>query len=195
MGKWLNKTLRPTDSAESQNHPDPEDIALLVEGRLDDAERRRLIGHLNRCGKCYEIMQETLKDVSDEASGRPASTVWWKRKSLYALAASIILVFIIGGQLVNKFWTRQPPITSAQLILDQELKDILLENSALQWNNVKRIERLISALHKKGVQIKRFNRVILSRPYYQTKSLFGPQETLRIRIEGDVAYLEVKEGN
>jgi hypothetical protein len=50
-------------------------------------------------------------------------------------------------------------------------------------------------LHKKGLRVKQFNRVILSRPYYQTKSLFGPEETLHIRIEDDVAYLEVKEGN
>jgi hypothetical protein len=195
MGKWLNKTLRPTDSAESENHADLEDIALLAEGRLDGAERKRLLRHLNRCGQCYEILQETLKDVSTETSGQPAPTAWWKRKSLYALAASIILVFVIGGQLIDKFWIQQAPITSARLTLDQELKDILLEDSTLQWENVKRIERLISALHKKGLRVKQFNRVILSRPYYQTKSLFGPEETLHIRIEDDVAYLEVKEGN
>ena len=195
MGKWLNKTLRPKSSAESESHPELEDIALLAEGRLDGAERKRLLGHLNRCGRCYEILQETLNDVSTETSGQPAPTAWWKRKSLYALAASIILVFIISGQLINKFWVKHTPITSARLILDQELKDILLEDSALQWNNVQRIERLISTLHKKGLQVKRFNRVILSRPYYQTKSMFGPQETLYIRIEDGVAYLEVQEGN
>ena len=194
MVKWLNKTLRPTDSAESESHPDLEDIALLAEGRLDGPERKRLLSHLNRCGKCYEILQETLKEVSIETSGQPAPTAWWKRKSLYALAASIILVFVISGQLINKFWTQPTPITSAKLILDQELKDILLEDSALQWNNVKRIERLISTLHKKGLQVKQFNRVILSRPYYQTKSLFGPEETLHIRIEDGVAYLAVEEG-
>ena len=195
MGKWLNKILRPTDSAESENHPDLEDIALLAEGRLDDAETKRLLGHLNRCGTCYEILQETLKDISAETSGQPAPTAWWKRKSLYALAASIILVLVIGGQLINTFWTKQTPITSAKLILDQELKDILLEDSALQWKNVQRIERLISTLHKKGLQVKRFKRVILSKPYYQTKSLFGPEETLHIRIEDDVAYIEIKESN
>ena len=195
MGKWLNKTLRPSDSAQSENHADLEEIALLAEGRLDGAERKRLLSHLNRCGKCYEILQETLNDVSSETTGQPAPTAWWKRKSLYALAASIILIFVISGQLIDKFWTQQPQITSARLTLDQELKDILLEDNALQWNNVKRIERLISVLHKKGLQVKQFNRVILSRPYYQTKSLFGPGETLHIRIEDDVAYLEVKEGN
>ena len=195
MGKWLKKTLRPTDSAESKDHPDVEDFARLVEGTLDSTERERLLRHLNRCGKCYDIVQETLKDLSAAASGQPAPTAWWQRKSLYALAASIIMIFIIGGQLVYKFRTQQTPITVAKITLDQELKDILLEDSALKWNNAKRMERLISALHKKGVQLAQFNRVVLSRPYYQTKSLFGPEETLHIRVEDDVAYLEVKEGN
>ena len=195
MGKWLNKTLRPTDSAQSENHADLEDIALLAEGKLDGAERNNLLSHLNHCGKCYEILQETLKDVSSETSGQPASKAWWKRKSLYALAASIIMIFIIGGQLVYKYRIQQTPITLAKLTLDQELKDILLEDSAVQWNSVKRIERLISVLHKKGLRVKQFNRVILSGPYYQTKSLFGPEEALHIHIEDDVAYLEVTEGN
>ena len=193
MGKWLNKTLKPTEPAESKNHADLEDMARLVEGTLDSAKRKRLIRHLNRCGQCYEILQETLKDVSTETSGKPAPTAWWKRKSVYALAASIIMIFIIGGQLVFKYRSQPSPVISAKLTLDQELKDILLEDNALQWKNVERIERLISALHKKGLQVKQFNLVVLSKPYYQMKSLFGPEEILHIRIENNVAYLEVKE--
>ena len=193
MGKWLNNTLKPADSAESGNHADLEDLARLVDGTLDSAERKRLLRHLNRCGKCYEILQETLKEVSIETSGKPAPIAWWKRKSLYALAASILIIFIIGGQLVNKFRTQPSPIISAKLTIDQELKDILLENNALQWKSVQRMQRLISVLHKKGLQIKQFDLVVLSKPYYQTKSLFGPEEILHIRIENNVAYLEVKE--
>jgi len=193
MGKWLNKALNPTDSVESKNHADLEDLARLVEGTLDSAERNRLLRHLNRCGKCYEILQETLKDVSTETSGKPAPTAWWKMKSVYALAASILIIFIIGGQLVYKFRIQQSPVISAKLTLDQELRDILMEDNALQWKNVERIEQLISALHKKGLQVKQFNLVVLSKPYYQTKSLFGPEEILHIRIENNVAYLDVKE--
>lgn len=193
MGKWLNKTLKPTDSLESQTHADIEDLARLVEGTLDSAERKRLLRHLNRCGKCYEVLQETLKDVSIDTSEKPVSLPWWKMKSVYALAASIILIFIIGGHLVSKYRTQQSQVISAILNLDQELKDILLEDSALQWNSVERIDRLVAALQQKGLQIETVNRVVLSKPYYQTKSLFGPEETLHIRIEDNVAYLEVKE--
>ena len=193
MGKWLNKTLKPTDPAESNNHIDLEDLARLIEGTLDGAERKLILRHLNLCGKCYEILQETLKDVPAETNAKPDPIVWWKRKSVYAVAASIIMIFIIGGQLIDKYRTQQSRVISAKLTLDQELKEILLENNDLQWKNAARIERLISALSKRGFQVKQFDRVVLSRPYYQTKSLFGPKEILHIRIEDNVAYLEVKE--
>lgn len=195
MGKWLKKTLRPTESAEIDNHPDLEDLARMVEGSLGSSERKRMFRHLNRCGTCYEILQEILEDVPARTSGQQAPTAWWRRKSLYALAASILIIFIIGGQFIYKFRTQQIPITVAKITLDQELKDILLEDNALQWKNIKRIERLISALHKKGIQVAQFKRVVLSRPYYQTKSLFGPEEILHIRIDDNVAYIDVKETN
>jgi hypothetical protein len=193
MGKWLNKILKPTDSVGSKHHAELEDLSLLIEGKLAGAERKRILRHLNRCGKCYEILQQTLKDVPAAINAKPDPMVWWKRKSVYAVAASIILIFIIGGQLIHKYRTQPSRIISVKLTLDQELKEILLENSTLQWKNAARIERLISALSIKGFEVKHFNRVVLSKPYYQTKSFFGPKEILHIRIEDNVAYLEVKE--
>lgn len=193
MGKWLNKILKPTDPVGFKHHADLEDLSLLIEGRLAGAERKRILRHLNRCGKCYEILQQTLKDVPAATYAKPDPMAWWKRKSVYAVAASIILFFIIGGQLIDKYRTQPSRIISVKLTLDQELKEILLENSALKWKNAARIERLISALSKKGFEVKHFNRVVLSKPYYQTKSFFGPKEILHIRVEDNVAYLEVKE--
>jgi hypothetical protein len=193
MGKWLNEILKPIDPAKSKHHPDLEDLALLVEGRLAGADRKSILRHLNRCEKCYDILQETLKDASAEGSQKPDPTVWWKRKSVYAVAASIIMIFIIGGQLVKKYRTQHAKVISAKLILDQELKDILLENNDLHWKNAERIERLVTAFHKKGLSVKQIGRVVLSKPYYQTKSLFGPKEILLIRIENNVAYLEIQE--
>ena len=193
MGKWLHNILRPADSVESKYHADLEDIALLVEGSLAGAERKRVHRHLNRCGKCYEILQQTLKDVTAAKNAKPDPVVWWKRKAVYAVAASILLIFIIGDQLIDTYRTQPSRVITAELTLDQELKEILLENNTLHWKNAARIEQLIMALHKRGIHVKQLNRVVLSRPYYQAKSLFGPKEILQIRIEDNVAYLEVKE--
>jgi hypothetical protein len=111
----------------------------------------------------------------------------------YALAASIVLVILIGGPLAIKHWTQHPPVILASLDLDQTLKDILLENDALRWEKKERINRLLAALQQRGFAVKELNLVLLSKPYYQKKSLFGPKEVLHIRIDDKVAYLEVKE--
>ena len=194
MGKWLNKTIEPTSSPKSEDHIAIEDLARLAEGTVEETERQHFIDHLNRCQRCYQILQATLTDVSVQISVQTAPSPWWKTKTVvFALAASIILVFTIGGQLVFKNWLQQSRIISTTLNLDQQLKDILLEDDALRWENAERIKRLVAVLQQRGVKVKQLNQVVLSAPYYQKKSLFGPTEVLHIRIEGEVAYLEVAE--
>lgn len=193
MGKWLHKALKPTDTAESGPHADMVDLARLVEGKLGGGERENLLRHLNQCGPCYEILQATMKDLQAEPSAEPRPIAWWKTKSVYALAASILFLILVGGPLVYQFQTRQSLTATAEFIMDQELKAILLEDDTLEWHSDKRIKRFIAVLHKKGYRLKAFNRVVLAKPYYQTKSILGPQEVLLIRIDDGVAYLEVKE--
>ena len=129
----MNKTINPSVVPESEDHILIEDLARLAEGAVDAAERQHLIGHLNRCQKCYQILQETLKDVSEETSMPPGSVPWWRTGRFYALAVSIVLVLLIGGPLAIKHWIQRPPVILASLDLDQTLKDILLEDDALEW--------------------------------------------------------------
>ncbi len=193
MGKWLHKALKPGDEAESSPHADMEALACLIEGKLGGDERDNLLRHINQCGQCYEVLQETMRDLQSEPAYEPTPVPWWKTRPIHALAASIALLVLIGGPLVYQFQTRQSFVTSVELVLDQELKDILLADDALQWTNDKRIQQFISVLSKRGYRVKSFDRVVLSKPYYQVKSIFGPEEILHIRIEDDVAYLEIKE--
>ena len=192
MGKWMNQSMNPPVEPEAGEHIMVEDLARLAEGVVEPAERQRLIGHLNRCQRCYEILQETLKDVSVETLQPPVSVPWWKTKMAFALAASIILVLLIGGPLAIKHLTHRSPVILATLNLDQALKDILLEDSSLEWQGKERVNRLLTALQQRGVQAKELTLVVLSKPYYQKKSLFGTEEVLHVRIENKVAYLEVK---
>ena len=193
MGKWVQKSIKPMIGPQSQGHIDIEDLARLIDGEVDTAERQRQMHHLNRCPKCYEIFQATLNSGLADNFAQPPLSSWWKSKMTYAIAASIILVLLIGGQLVLKYSDPRPQVILATLNLDQELKDILLENDALQWQKGARIDRLVKIFQQKGLQVKELNLVVLAKPYYQKKSLFGPKETLHIRIENNVAYLEVKE--
>jgi len=192
MDKWVKKGLEPSKSADSpaaDNHVAIEDLARLADGTVEDGERERLFGHINRCQRCYEILHCTLKDTAGERSASP----WWQTKAAYALAASIILLFAVCGQLAYKYWSRAPQAISASLDLDQQLKDILLEDDGLQIGKGARLNRLLAALQQKGLPLKTLNLAVLSKPYYQKKSLFGPREVLHIRIENEVAYLEVEE--
>lgn len=189
----MNETIDPPVATESEDHILTEDLARLAEGAVDAAERQHLIGHLNRCRRCYQILQETLEDLSAEKSMPSVAVPWWKTRMFYALALSIVLILIIGGPFAVKQWTQCPPVILASLDLDQGLKDILLENDATKWENKERINRLLTALQQRGFAVKDLNLVLLSKPYYQKKSPFGPKEVLHIRIENKVAYLEVRE--
>ena len=193
MGKWMNKTINPSLVPESEDHIHIEDLARLAEGAVDATERRHWIGHLNRCQRCYQILQETIEDVSAETSKQLGTAPWWRTRMFYAVAVCILLVLLIGGPVAIKYWTQTPPIITASLELDQALKDILLEDDALKWEKKARLNRLLTAFQQRGLEVKELNLVLLSTPYYQKKSLFGPKEVLHIRIENKVAYLEIKE--
>jgi hypothetical protein len=193
MGKWIDKSMEPSVSPDSVNHVEIEDIARLADGMVGDAERRRLLRHINRCQRCYEILHHTLKDAPLAASVKLAAGPWWKTKTALALAASIILIFIISGQVAYKYWSRVPRVISATLDLDQDLKDILLDDDELRFGKGVRLNRLLTALQQSGLPVKDLNLAVLTKPYYQKKSLFGPREVLHIRIENGVAYLDVKE--
>ncbi|UCD78124.1 MAG: hypothetical protein JSW26_22355 [Desulfobacterales bacterium] len=195
MAKWIKKSLTPAESMQLDDHLAIADIARLAEGGVEKAERDQFLHHLNRCQRCYEILQETLKDIAAAKTLAKVSDPWWKTKALYALAASIILVIVIGGRLVFEYRSQHPRVITASFDLDQELKDILLEDDALRWEKGPRLNRLSAVLHKKGLQFDNLTTVILAKPYYQKKSLFGPAEVIHIRIEDGVAYLEVEEKN
>ena len=195
MGKWAKKSLEPFEPpiSDDDDHVAIEDLARLADGVVKDGEREQLFRHINRCQRCYEILNHTLKDISGARSAAPGAGPWWKTKAAYAVAASIILVFAVCGQLAYKYWTRIPLTISATLELDQHLKDILLEDDGLRIEKGARLSRLLAILQQNGLTVKNLNLAVLSKPYYQKKSLFGPREVLHIRIENEIAYLEVEE--
>jgi hypothetical protein len=193
MGKWMNRLLAPSGGQDLADHVATEDIARLVDATVGDAEREHLLRHINRCQRCYDILHYTIGENPFDAAERAGAKPWWKRPTFYAIAASIALFFIISGQLVYRHWSREPGIVTATLELDQNLIDILLDDSALQISRGARLDRLLDALQQRGVPVKTVNLAVLAKPYYQKKSLFGPKEFLHIRIEARVAYLEVRE--
>ena len=193
MGKWMNETIIPSNVSPPEDHIPVEDLARLAEGTVDTTERQHLLDHLNRCQRCYQILQETLLDISFEEPMQPLVVPWWKTRLFYALAVSILLVLLVGGPPALKHWFQPSPAVTASLDLDPGLKNILMENDALKWKEKGRINRFVSALQQRGLEVKDLDVVVLAKPYYQKKSLFGPKEVLHIRIENKEAYLDIKE--
>ncbi|CAB1073768.1 hypothetical protein D1AOALGA4SA_1941 [Olavius algarvensis Delta 1 endosymbiont] len=187
MGKWVNKGIGPSVAPESADHAALEDLARLADGNVDSGERERLLHHINRCQRCYDILHQTLIDVN------PAAGPWWKTKTAYAVAASIVLIFLICGQFAYQYFSRVPGIITATVDLDQNLKDILMEDDALEFGKGPRLTRLLAALQQSGLPVKELNRAVLTKPYYQKKSLFGPREVLQVRIENGLVVLDVEE--
>lgn len=193
MGNWVKRVLGPADGQDSPDHVAAEDMARLADGAVDESERDGLIRHINRCRRCYDILRHSIDDNPFEMERNSGSTAGWKSRGIYALAASIILVLIISGMFVYRHWTRDAGIVSATLELDQQLIDILMEDSALQIAQSPRLDRLLGILQQRGIPVEKILLAVLSKPYYQKKDLFGPKEYLHIRIEDHVVYLEVEE--
>lgn len=84
------------DAVVSRSCPDDEELAMYVDGRVDEQTRRQLDAHLAECSQCRAVLAETAAYV--DAQGRRASTpaAWqrtWPRVMLAAaLAATLILV-------------------------------------------------------------------------------------------------------
>ena len=193
MGKWTRKSLEPPAAPDAENHIAAEDIARLAEGTVKDTEREDILTHINRCRRCYRILDNTLKDSQFAKSEYRSTSLWWKTKFAYAMAASFILIFIVCGQFAYRYWNPAPGVLSATLDLDQKLMDILLEDDALRFGKGARLNRLLAVMQQAELPVKDLNLAVLAKPYYQKKSLFGPKEVLHIRVENKVAYLEVQE--
>ncbi len=189
MGKWMNKILTSENSYSRGDHIPLENLAQLIDGEVDQKEREDYISHLNTCKECYELLTETLKGMPEDDFKKKKESIWSGR-TIYAIAASIILVFIIGGNFFLNL-NRPSQLMVASITLDQDLKDILLENQSLEWKRQDRIDRLTAMLRSKGVKIEELNQVVLDSPYFQSKDPFSKPEILKIKIEKGVAYLVV----
>jgi len=203
MSKWMKHILWSQESKKmDEDHISMEGLACLMDGNLKSEERERYVAHINRCKRCYDIVAHTLKDLPEEAEGlddlltvvpEPSQGGFGQHKMRYTIAASIIFIVMITGTLVYKYQIPQTQILVASLSLDQQFKSVLMENSNLEWNSHERMGRLAGLLRENGVEVKSVKGVVLSEPYYPSKSFFGPEEVLEIRIEKGVVYLSVVE--
>ena len=196
MGKWTNHILKPSALADTERHIPLEDLALFTQGQVQQKKRETYIRHLNQCPVCYETLQETLADISEEEVSLPEAPLRTSsRGPMYALAASLLLAVLIGGGIFFSHHGSPPQVLTASLVLDAELRAVLTEDESLVWEG-ERVQRLAVLLQEKGVGKRGIRKVEMASPYLASKDLskmlLGKQEVLKIRIEKGVAYLEVE---
>lgn len=61
-----------SEHATTGKHPEVEEIAALLDGRLEGVERGHLVAHLADCEDCYEIFAETARFLGEEATAGTA---------------------------------------------------------------------------------------------------------------------------
>jgi len=191
MGKWIKKVLLSDELTISDDHIPIEDIAGLIDGRLDSKKREQYIKHLNNCTRCYDLCEETISDLSNPLFKEKKNSKWSGR-FLYAMAASIIVAVMIGsGVYINHM--KGLNIITASINLDQQFKNIILENESLSWQEPERIERFALLLQAKGIKAESLKGIKLKTRYYQNKALFSPEEIMKVKIKNGVAYIEIVE--
>lgn len=88
------------------DHPDLEDLAAFIDGRLDTEECARIRAHLGRCEECYETFVETVRferELGAAAREQPIPFPsdrrrWEPRRWMPAasLAAAAVLLLAVG---------------------------------------------------------------------------------------------------
>lgn len=83
-------------SVERAQHPELDELAAFVDGRLARDRRQRMVEHLAACAACRELFAETASLVAEQdAGGRLLSGPWRRRIVLAtAVAASVVLLLL-----------------------------------------------------------------------------------------------------
>ena len=128
-------------------HPSIEEIAALIDGRLKDAERDRIAGHLADCAECYEVFTDTVRFQQEEAEADAPVVVPFSRRkkrmsspfgdrqrlgrvARQAAAVAAVLLVAVGGA-----WIYQRSQTPEMIVADlvAPLKGKIGSDDLHQW--------------------------------------------------------------
>ena len=99
IGRALSRAIR--EDAKAEECPSHEDLSAFIEGTLDEHQRDRIMGHLSRCDRCYEIVSMTKEMLEEEempAMERTSTSPirrWISSPAPIAIAAAVILIIVI----------------------------------------------------------------------------------------------------
>jgi hypothetical protein len=86
---------------------DLDSLAALVEGRLDEPDKQRVMAHLAECGECRRTFARVTRELAATGGAKPRSL--WLRPWL-PIAASVLLTTVGGWFYFST--TRQPTVVT-----------------------------------------------------------------------------------
>lgn len=121
---------RPPYSNAVSPHPDLEQVAALIDGRLPEADKATLTDHLASCRNCYELFAETARFVHDRGAAdadvrarvlRPSGRRW-RRITVGAtlLAAAAVGAVLVWGPALDRSGVEVLPASVLVNILDPD---------------------------------------------------------------------------
>jgi hypothetical protein len=150
IGRALTKAIKEIQKAEEC--PSPEDLSAFIDGKLDEQEGDRVMGHLSHCDRCYEAFLMTHKMIKEEKE--ETARIMIKKKSwIYApiavaAAAALVILFEFVIQIPGPY---SPP-SSANMVA------VLAKNTdPKSLSNSIRDERLVSFGFGPGIPLEKIS--------------------------------------
>jgi putative zinc finger protein len=116
-------------------HPELEELAALIDGRLPTQDAARVRAHLGSCEECYEVFSETLK-LQEELGAEGQVVPFEKRRRGWrwaAAAVAALLVLGVGIVLYRTYWPSTAPQGRAIEALAQTLPGKALDLYGILW--------------------------------------------------------------
>lgn len=82
-----------TTQTEHAPFPTDETLAAYVDGRLDDATRRRVVEHIADCAECFEVVQVNQEMTTTAAP--VGQVIRWPRNASIGLAAAAVIGAVV----------------------------------------------------------------------------------------------------
>ena len=121
MPRYLNILFRSRTGPAPGDHPGPEDLACLAQGRLEEERRGSVIAHVLECDQCYEVVEGALAELEKDAVSTRSKARIFQWPGL-AVAASILTALVGVGVYYHlpeqgtdggpPFLLRQPMVTA-----------------------------------------------------------------------------------
>ena len=124
-------------------HPSDLEIAKLIDGTVNPAEKEKILSHIDGCEECFEVYGEVLKFMESERDR--------KKKVWLPLAAAVLICALLLPFILQKFQQTADDFSWPNPPGEQTLNYIKENISKIENENKKLRPVLENMLKRKGI--------------------------------------------